>query len=93
MITTDAEIQAVVDEELRTGDKRSVPYRLAMIDVLRLRILRIQIPMRYEPGTVEFDAYYSGNTRGHALWRAIQENKGIAITTHKAMLAETRRKA
>lgn len=71
-VVAEARIQAAVADELRIGDARSDTYREGMVDVLRLRVLQIPIPRRYRPGTVEFDAYYAGNDRGHALWRKMQ---------------------
>lgn len=71
MSQTDAEIVVAVDVELRRGDPRSSVYREAMIDVLRFRLRGVEIPLRYRPGTVEADAAFSGNDRGHVLWRKL----------------------
>jgi len=65
----DKELQSAVDSELAIGDRRSMEYRLGMLDVLRLKALGAPIPRRYAPGTVQFDAYHAGNGRGHILWR------------------------
>jgi hypothetical protein len=73
MSQTDAEISAAVDAELKPGDARSAVYREAMIDVLRFRLRNVAIPRRYPTGTVEADAAFSGNERGHALWRKLLE--------------------
>jgi hypothetical protein len=72
-VNTEACIQAAVTEELRIGDARSAIYRQGLVDVLRLRLQRIPIPARYRPGTVEYDAYFSGNDRGHVLWHKMRD--------------------
>jgi len=69
---TEREIAVAVDEELRHGDKRSPVYRQAMVDVLRFKFHGMPLPTPYRPGSVEFDAYYAGNERGHQLYRQLQ---------------------
>jgi hypothetical protein len=71
MIQTDAEILAAVAEELKHADARSDVYKEGMADVLRYRVHGVAIPPRYRPGTIECDAYYAGNSHGHALWRKL----------------------
>jgi hypothetical protein len=31
------------------------------------------LPTPYQPGSIEFDAYYAGNERGHQLYRKLQQ--------------------
>jgi len=69
----DVEILAAVAEELKRGDARSAVYQQGMADVLRYRLRGVTIPRRYRAGTVEFDAYYAGNERGHVLWGKLRE--------------------
>jgi hypothetical protein len=75
MIRTDAEISAAVDAELHPGDARSAVYRQGIINVLRFRIQGVKIPCSYRLETVEADAYFSGNERGHVLWRKLREGR------------------
>ncbi|MDY0011312.1 MAG: hypothetical protein RBS40_00290 [Rhodocyclaceae bacterium] len=65
--------EQIVDAALARGDRRSPEYRLGMLDVLKYRMhgARIQVP--FQLGTSQADAYFAGNDRGHALWRARQE--------------------
>ena len=74
---TEARIQGAVSEELRIGDARSTVYRQGLVDVLRFRFQCIPIPVRYRPGTVEFDAYHAGNERGWILWRKLSEGGAL----------------
>lgn len=71
-MATDKQIEALVDDELRHGDKRSAPYRSAMIDVLDFRLNGTPLPQPYRPGSVEFDAHCAGNERGHLLFRKLE---------------------
>ena len=83
MIQTDAEILAAVAEELKHADARSGVYRDGMADVLRYRVRGVAIPRRYRPGTIECDAYYAGNSHGHALWRKLLESGAVCETSGK----------
>jgi hypothetical protein len=64
-------VEEMVDAELAPGGPRSSEYRLGMVDVLRYRLEGTRIPKRFELGTVQADAYYAGNERGHAYWRSL----------------------
>jgi hypothetical protein len=64
-----SQIQALVDGELRHGDKRSAVYRAAMLDILDFKMNGTPLPQPYRLGSTEFDAYCAGNERGHALYR------------------------
>lgn len=68
----------IVDQVLAHGTKRSAEYRRGMLDVLRFRLEHQPIQCPYREGTSQFDAYFAGNDRGHAVWRAIQQ--GAATT-------------
>lgn len=61
--------EAIVDAAKRYGDKRSAEYWRGALDVLRFRMHAERIQCPYREGTVQFDAYFSGNDRGHVLWR------------------------
>lgn len=67
--------EALVDATLAHGDKRSAVYRQGAVDVLRLKLEGRHILVPYRAGTVEFDAYFSGNDRGWAIWRRFNEGK------------------
>jgi hypothetical protein len=71
---SEAEILAAVAEEIKRGDARSLEYQQGMAAVLRFRARGVRIPCPYRLGTAEADAYFSGNERGHVLWRKITEN-------------------
>lgn len=49
--------------------KRSHAYRRGMLDTLRFRLEGAPIRCPFLQGTAEFDAYFSGNDRGHGVWR------------------------
>jgi hypothetical protein len=63
--------EQIVDATLACGNKRSAEYRRGMLDVLRFRLQGVRIECPYREGTAQFDAYFSGNDRGHAVWRAM----------------------
>jgi hypothetical protein len=71
---SEAEILAAVAEEIKRGDARSLEYQRGMAAVLRYRARGVRIPCPYRLGTAEADAYFSGNERGHALWRKMRES-------------------
>lgn len=64
--------ERIVDGVLVIGTKRSAEYRRGMLDVLRFRLEGVPIECPYREGTSQFDAYFAGNDRGHAVWRALQ---------------------
>lgn len=51
------------------GTKRSAEYWRGALDVIRYRLFGAPIQCPYSEGTVQFDAYFAGNDRGHVLWR------------------------
>jgi len=61
--------QKLADKILEMGDRRSAVYREGMIAVLRRRIEGTNVQVPYAAGTVEFDAFFAGNDRGHHEWR------------------------
>lgn len=65
--------EKLVDDELSTGDPRSMEYRQGVLDAIRFRLGGIPIPRRYQVGTAQADAYFAGIERGHALWRMRQK--------------------
>lgn len=57
------------------GTRRSAEYWQGALDVLRYRMQGIRIVCPYREGSVQFDAYFAGNDRGHhQLWREQQES-------------------
>lgn len=54
------------------GTHRSAEYWRGALDVLRLRLEGASIACPFREGTAQFDAYFAGNDRGHALWRDLQ---------------------
>lgn len=82
--------EVIVDTALAHGDKRSAVYRQGAVDVLlfKLKGRRIQAP--YRAGTVEFDAYFSGNDRGWSIWRSFNEGKvECKIAEKKPVMTES----
>jgi len=68
----------IVDGVLAIGTRRSAEYRRGMLDVLRFRLDGERIQCPYREGTPQFDAYFAGNDRGHAVWRAMQRAEPAA---------------
>jgi hypothetical protein len=66
-------IEKIVDAALAHGDRRSPEYRRGVLDVIKYRMHGVRIRAPYQLGTSQADAYFAGNDRGHALWRALQE--------------------
>ncbi len=66
----------IVDGALAVGNRRSPEYRRGMLDVLRFRLEGLRIECPYKDGTAQFDAYFAGNARGHAEWRALTAEPG-----------------
>lgn len=66
-----ADITELVAVELSRGDKRSEAYRRGVAELLRSKILGSTFPHPFRPGTAEFDAYYSGVERGHAVLKTL----------------------
>lgn len=67
--------EVIVDAALAHGNKRSAVYRQGAVDVLLLKLEGRHILVPYRAGTVEFDAYFSGNNRGWAIWRHLNEGE------------------
>lgn len=68
-----ARVTEPVDQDLAIGDPRSPEYRNGVLNAYAFREMRVPIPHppRYKVGTAQFDAYFSGIERGHALWRRL----------------------
>lgn len=62
-------IAQLVDAALVAGTPCSREYRQGAEDVLRLKLGGQPIRCPFQPGTAQFDAYFSGNARGHAIYR------------------------
>ena len=62
-------IAQLIDSTLRHGTPRSAEYRRGIEDVLRLKFGGQPIRCPFQPGTAQFDAYFAGNDRGHAIYR------------------------
>ena len=65
--------EQIVDSVLAIGTKRSTEYRRGILDVLRFRLVGDPIQCPYRESTPQFDAYFAGSDRGHAVWRTLQE--------------------
>lgn len=61
--------EQIVEAAKAHGSKRSVEYWRGALDVLRFHVEGVRIDCPFREGTVQFDAYFSGNHCGHALWR------------------------
>lgn len=59
-------IAQLIDATLQHGTPKSPEYRRGM----RLKFGGQPIRCPFHPGTVQFDAYFAGNDRGHAIYRA-----------------------
>lgn len=70
--------EQIADQVLARGTRRSIEYRQGMLDVLRFRLLRQPIQCPYREGTPQFDAYFAGNDRGHAVYRAMLQGEATA---------------
>jgi hypothetical protein len=82
------QIIAAVDRELDLGAKRSPVYRAGMLAAFRARYAVSAVSNFWPPGTVEFDAYYSGVERGHVLFQrlastcALKSDNGVLISQY-----------
>ncbi|MDP3816202.1 hypothetical protein [Pseudomonas sp.] len=89
--------QKLADKILEHGDRRSAAYREGMIAVIKRRIDDSPVQAPYAAGTVEFDAYFAGNERGHNEWRnALIEANGDreqAIARLQKLAGATARRA
>lgn len=64
--------EQIVERAKAYGSRRSLEYWRGVLDVLRFRMEGDRIECPFREGTVQFDAYFAGNDRGHALWRQMQ---------------------
>lgn len=71
-------IAQLIDSTLKHGTPRSTEYRRGIEDVLRLKFGGQPIRCPFHPGTAQFDAYFAGNDRGHAIYRAEAQRQAEA---------------
>jgi len=57
---------------------RSNEYKLGVLAALKFRIDGVRINCPFPEGTAEADAFYSGTTEGHEIWR--EQNEGKAVS-------------
>lgn len=69
--------ELVITAAQARGDRRSAVYWRGALDVLRFRLEGERIQCPYKAGTVEFDAYFSGNDRGHLLWNQMRAESEV----------------
>lgn len=86
--------EKLADKILEFGNRRSAVYREGMIAVIKRRIEDTPIQVPYAAGSIEFDAFFAGNERGHNEWRnALIEANGdrnVAIQRLQALAADRR---
>jgi hypothetical protein len=64
MVTVET-IEGRVQEYMAEHGPFSEEFRLGFEDVVRSRLEKVDIPNRYERGSVHFDAYYLGKEHGY----------------------------
>lgn len=74
-----AESTPIVDELMfEAFDKprtpRSEAYKAGVRTILAMHIERKPVPMPYDVGTSDADAYFSGHAEGHAIWDALKKD-------------------
>lgn len=67
--------EQIIETAKRYGNRRSPEYWRGALDVLRNRLDGGRVTCPFPEGTAQFDAYFSGNERGHALWRQMQDEE------------------
>lgn len=68
--------ESIAAAALATGTARSAEYRAGLLDVLKFKLRGEPIHCPHRPGTAQFDAYFAGNARGFAVYRAHLEQQG-----------------
>lgn len=71
-------IAQLIDVALKHDTPRSAEYRRGIEAVLRLKFGGQPIRCSFQPGTAQFDAYFAGNDRGHAIYRAEAQQRAEA---------------
>lgn len=66
--------ERIIEDARQCGSRRSAEYWRGALDALRFRLCAAPIACPYPEGSVQFDAYFAGNERGHALWRDQQSS-------------------
>lgn len=77
-------IAQMADTALKHGTPRSPEYRRGIEDVLRLKFGGQPIRCPFQPGTAQFDAYFAGNDKGHAICRAEAQRQAEAAEAVKS---------
>lgn len=72
VISNRHQMERIADEVLRHGDPRSPEYRLGIADCLCRRTIGTLTPLRFQMGTAQADAYWSGFDRGRVVWEEIK---------------------
>jgi hypothetical protein len=52
---------------------RSQAYKLGVLDILLSRSKGVLLKTRYQPGTAECDAWFSGTDEGKLIWRSYSD--------------------
>ena len=71
-------IAQMINAALANGTPCSREYRQGAEDVLRLKLGGQPIRCLFQPGTAQFDAYFAGNARGHAIYREEAQRRAEA---------------
>ncbi|SAL07224.1 hypothetical protein AWB78_08482 [Caballeronia calidae] len=71
-------MRPTVDELMRRAfdaprDPTSPEYKAGVRSILNLRVGGIPVPLPYELGTAQADAYFAGQNEGHRIWRKLEE--------------------
>jgi hypothetical protein len=88
VISNRHQMERIADEILRHGDPRSPEYRLGMVDCLCRRTAGVETLQRFQIGTAQADAYWSGYDRGWSVWNRIK-----AVDVESDVLADWNRGA
>jgi hypothetical protein len=68
-----SEAQRIYDMAITSNTSRtprSDAYKLGVLDALRFRFGGVSLKTRYQLGSAECDAWFSGTDEGHLLWRS-----------------------
>lgn len=61
-------IESIVSDVLSVGRKRSMAYRLGVLDALQSCATGSSVPCPYREGSPKCDAYIAGLERGNHIW-------------------------
>lgn len=62
-----------------TREPRSKSYQAGVLDTLNFKESGTELKHPFEPGSAESDAWFAGNTEGHALWREYKDSNSSPI--------------